>query len=421
MPFDLQGGGLEYAYRFVISLAIGLLLGLDRERNPAALAGLRTFAIVSLLGTLAAMLAEHIQSPWLLVSGFLAVGGMIVAVYVSRGAANPDPGTTTIAALLVSYVLGALVWFQFDQLAIMLAITVTILLHFKAELRGMAQRLSRHDILSILQFAVLSFIILPVLPNRGFGPYAALNPHHIWLMVVLIAGVSLSGYLALKLFSQRYGAPLMGFFGGLVSSTATTVIYSRHSRSYADLLPLAVMVILAANLVVMVKLGMLTAVVAPAVLHVFLPVMFTGLFVGVLITWLLRRHMQMPDSLPVPEVKNPTEIKTALGFGLVYAVVLTVSAWLSDYVGNWGMYAVALVSGLTDVDAITLSSLHLFKQGKIAEDVAVTAITLAVIANLFFKAGIMLSLGGKVLARKCLPAFVGVAGGLLAGLALWLR
>lgn len=420
MLLDLQGGGLEYAYRFVTSLLLGLLLGLDRERNPAALAGLRTFAIVAVLGTLTAMLGDRLGSPWLLVAGFLSVGAMIVAVYVSRGVSQPDPGTTTIAALLLCYGLGAIVWFDYTELAIMLAITVTILLHFKAELRGFANTLTRHDILSILQFSVLSFIILPILPNQGFGPYKALNPYHIWLMVVLISGVSLSGYLALKLFGQRYGAPLLGFFGGLVSSTATTVIYSRHARNYVDLMPLAVMVILAANLVVMAKLGVLTAVVAPAVLHAFLPVVFTGLAVGIVITWLMRRHMQMPESLPAPEVENPTEIKTALSFGLIYAVVLVVSAWLSDYVGPWGMYAVALVSGLTDVDAITLSSLQLFKQGNISEQVAVTAITLAVISNLFFKAGIMLSLGGVALAKRCLPAFASVALGLLAGLVLWL-
>ncbi len=420
MVIELQGGGLEYAYRFATSLALGLLLGLDRERNPAALAGLRTFAIVAVLGTVSAFLSQQVGSPWLLVAGFISVAAMIVSMYVSRGSGTDDPGTTTIAALLFCYTLGAMVWFDYTTLAIMLAIAVTVLLHFKAELRGFAERLTRHDVLSILQFAVLSFMVLPVLPNQGFGPYNALNPHHIWLMVVLISGVSLSGYLALKLFGQRYGAQLLGFFGGLVSSTATTVIYSRHAKNYTELLSLSIMVILAANLVVMVKLGVLTAVVAPAVLRMFLPVMLTGLTVGWLITWYMHRHLQTPGNLPVPAVENPTEVKTAISFSLIYAIVLTVSAWLADHVGPMGMYAVALVSGLTDVDAITLSSLRMFHQGAIDEHVAVIAITLAVIANLFFKAGIMLVLGGSVLARKCLPAFLAVMLGLLAGLWLWL-
>ncbi|NCN89902.1 MAG: MgtC/SapB family protein, partial [Gallionella sp.] len=159
----LQGNGIDSLPKFLTSLTIGLLIGLERERNPSAKAGLRTFALVSLFGTLIALLADKSGSPWLLIAGLLAVAGMIIAAYLNSPAENHDPGTTTVAALLICYALGVLVWYDLSKLAVMLAIATTVLLYFKPELQGMTQRLSRRDLVSILQFAVLSFVILPIL------------------------------------------------------------------------------------------------------------------------------------------------------------------------------------------------------------------------------------------------------------------
>ncbi|HEX6827492.1 MAG TPA: MgtC/SapB family protein, partial [Burkholderiales bacterium] len=226
-----QGQGIEHLPAFLTSLAIGLLIGLERERNPAARAGLRTFALVALLGTVAGLLSDKLTSPWPLAAGMLIVGLMTVAAYSRERDAPPDPGTTTVVAIVLCYGLGAMIWYGYATLAVMLAITATILLYFKAELHGWSRNLTRRDLVSVLQFAVLSFIVLPILPNRDYGPYQAINPHQVWLMVVLISGVSLAGYVALRLVGQRYGAPLLGLLGGLVSSTATTIVYSRHGRA----------------------------------------------------------------------------------------------------------------------------------------------------------------------------------------------
>ena len=163
-----QNSGVEFLPQFLTSLAIGLLIGLERERAPSAKAGLRTFALVALLGTLAAMLSEKNDLPWLLIAGWLMVGAMIIAAYVNSPTQENDPGTTTVAALLMCYGLGALIWYGQATLAIMLAIGTTTLLYFKTELRGMTQRLTRRDLVSILQFSVLSFVILqpPRRPKR---------------------------------------------------------------------------------------------------------------------------------------------------------------------------------------------------------------------------------------------------------------
>jgi uncharacterized membrane protein (DUF4010 family) len=414
----LQGNGIEVLPQFLTSLAIGLLIGLERERNPSAKAGLRTFALVALFGTLSAMLSSKTDSIWLLVAGLLLVGAMIIAAYFNSPSEEQDPGTTTVAALLLCYALGALIWYGMAKLAIMLAITTTTLLYFKPELRGMTQRLTRRDLVSVLQFLVLTFIVLPILPNQNYGPYGAFNPYQAWMMVVLISGLSLAGYVALKWTGHRYGPPLLGFLGGLVSSTATTLAYARHGKSNESMVTLSAAVILIASQVVLVRLLVISAVISPAVLpHLLLP-MGTGLAFGVVATLLGWNKLRSSADLPRPSSTNPTEIPAALSFALIYVVVLLGAAWLSDIAGNKGLYAVAAISGLTDVDAITLSSLRLFQLDKLSADHAATSIAIAFIANMLLKFGMVFFIGGKTLARHVLGGFAAMSAGVALGLLL---
>lgn len=402
---------------FVISLAIGLLIGLERERSPAAKAGLRTFSLVALAGTIGALLGDKTGQPWLLAAGLLILGGMMIAAYL-RGEEAEDPGTTTIAAVVVCYGLGAMVWYGYTDIAVALAITTTALLYFKTELRGASQRLSRKDLVSILQFAVLSFVILPVLPNQEYGPYHALNPHHIWWMVVLISGLSLVGYAALRLGGHRYGTLLTGFFGGTVSSTATTLAFARNSKENPNLTGIAALIILIANLVVLLRLSIVIGVVMPSLWLPLSGMLLGGLVAGVAFVYLLWRRQEERPSPPELEVGNPAEIRSALGFGALFALVLFAAAWLGDVVGKQGIYAVALVSGLTDVDAITLSSLRLFELGNLETKQTAATILIALVANISFKCGLAASISGLALARQIVPGMAAVAGGLF--LAWWL-
>lgn len=408
----------QHLQDFMTSLAIGLLIGLERERRSSAKAGLRTFALVALLGTLSGMLAQQADSGWILAAGLLAVGAMIIAAYLKQPDDAGDPGTTSVVAILVCYCLGAAIWFGYGTLAVMLGIATTALLYFKAELHGISSQLTSKDIISILQFAVLSLVILPILPDRNYGPYETFNPHQAWLMVVLVSGVSLAGYAALRLAGPQHGAPMVGLLGGLVSSTATTVVFSRHAHANVALARTAMVVILVAGLMVLLRLMVMAAVVAPDVIEPLAKVFAGGLVLGLAVTAFGWRRLEMQEKLPMPEVRNPTEIRTALGFGLLYAVVLFCSAWLSDVAGSKGLYAVALASGLTDVDAITLSSLRLFTLDKLSAGQAVTSIALAVLSNLTFKAGLVIVLGGWTLVRLTLPAMLAVAAGIGFGLFL---
>ncbi len=423
--------GLNVLPRYAVAIALGLLMGLERERNPAALAGLRTFALTALFGTLAAHLAAISTQPWLIAVGLLLTGGMMIAAYMRPVADRDDPGTTTVAALLLCYGLGVLIWFNEIQLAVILAIATTTLLYFKPELRGISERLSRKDLLSILQFALLSLIILPLLPDKNYGPYGALNPYQIWWVVVLIAGLGLAGYAALRLMGKR-GVIVVGLLGGMVSSTATTLAFSRHARRDEAMARIAVIVIVLANLVVLVRLGVLAAIIAPTIVSSLYPVLAGGLVVGGIGAWYGFRRLNpqgaggggkdaeastttLPPQGTMPElaVANPTELRPALGFAALYAVILLISAWLSDVIGNTALYAVALVSGLTDIDPISLSTLRLFNLGKVPSFNVINVIVLALLANLAFKSILTISLGGWAKMHHAVAGMGAVALGLI--------
>lgn len=403
---------------FATALGIGLLVGLERERRPDSAAGLRTFALVAMLGCLFALLGEKSGGPWILVAGLLVISGSMIASNFSAQQEEQYRGFTSEAAIIVTYGLGAAVWFGYATLAVMLAITTTVLLYFKAELRQFSERTTPKDINSILQFAVLSLVILPILPSADFGPYDAINPRQVWWMVVLISGLALSGYLALRIIGARHGAALLGIFGGLASSTATTMMFSRHARDHAHLVRMSAIVILIANVMVMIRLGLVSGVVAPNLVMPIATVFACGIVPGIVMALYGWKILNAAGELPMPEVKNPTELRTAISFGLLYAIVLLASAWLQDIAGNSGLYIVALASGLTDADASVLSTLRMFNLEKISSGEAVIAVTLALMANLIFKIGLVISIGGAKLARYALPGLFAIGCGMAGGLLL---
>lgn len=399
---------------YLTSLAVGLLIGLERERHREAKAGVRTFALIAMLGTLCAMLGEQTGSPWLVVAGLLASTGGIIAAYVISPTSTPDAGTTTVVTAALTFCLGAALWHGNREIAIAVAIVTTMLLHYKSQLEGFSVKLTTTDMESVLQFAVLSLVILPVVPNQGFGPYGALNPYHLWMMVVLISAVSLAGYVAWRLLGGKGPVLLLGALGGLVSSTATTLVYSRGAHGKPELEGTAATVILLANLVVLLRLSVLAVAVMPSILPTMLPVMAAGLLATLPVAWMTWRRHQEGQAMDNPELTNPTDLPVAVGFGVAYAVVLLAAAWLNDLAGIAGVYAVAMVSGLTDVDAISLSSFRLFGDGRVSAAGAVMAIVVALCSNAVVKASIVFVVGGRSLGKRCIVGFGAMVVALLA-------
>ena len=395
--------------RFAASLGIGLLIGLERERNPAAKAGVRTFALIALAGTLAAFVDAALGGAWVVPVGLAAVAAMLIAAYWRIGA-EEEPGTTTVAAAAVCYLLGVMVGTGETAIAGALAIGVTALLYFKPEIEGFSAGLKRHEQVSVLQFLVLTFIVLPILPDRGYGPYEALNPRNIWLMVVLVSGLGLATYVALRVAGTRHGALTTGVLGGLLSSTAATFLYARRSRESESMERLALAVVPLANLVPLARVAVIAAVVAPAILVVLLPVLGAALAAGLAVAALFMRAAGGGDA-PVPEGRNPAELGTALRFGAFYAVILVIAAWLSDVFGSRGLYAAALASGLVDIDPINLSALNLFAQGRLPADTAVMAIVLAYLANVLFKLSVLVWFNRRLAWRALWPLAATLAAG----------
>ncbi|MGB2815734.1 MAG: MgtC/SapB family protein [Burkholderiaceae bacterium] len=413
-----MNGTLSLVLTFGVSAGIGLLVGLERERKPSAKAGVRTFTLIALLGSLAALLTEATGSAWAVGAGAIAVTGTLVAAYLhDPEAVRDDSGTTTVVAALAVFFLGAINYYGYRTPAVALGVGITVLLYFKAEIEGFSHKLTGQDVRSMLQFAVLTAVILPLLPDRAFGPYGVLNPFQIWLMVVLVAAVSLSGYVAWRLTLGRHGLLLTGVLGGLVSSTATTLGYARQVAAGSQTLPAALLVILLANATMLVRVLFLVGVVAPAALPRALVVVLPALLLALAgVAWRWKSVETAPAS-GEEAFRNPTQLGTALGFGAAYALVLLFSAWANEVFGVSGVLALAAASGLTDVDAITLSSMQMLERAALTQDLALTAVAVAIASNLVFKTVTASAAGGPVLRGPAVRAFGAVLLGLAAGLA----
>ena len=404
--------------RLGISLLLGLLVGLQRQHVAAPTAGLRTFPLITVFGTLSAIIDRQFgSSGWILAASLLGVTAVILVTHASRlRSEEPHLGMTTVAAILLMFSVGAYLAEGARTVAIAIGAGVAVLLQYKPELHGVAARLGDDDMRAIMQFALLTCIVLPVLPNQTYGPFQVLNPFEIWLMVVLIVGISLGGYIAYKFLGRNAGMFLGGVLGGAISSTATTVSYARRSATDPHIDRLAAVVILIASSVVFVRVLVEIAVVAPRFLvQLGLPifVMFVMGLLATLIAWFGMRRQ--PSEMP--SQSNPSELKSALLFGLIYGVVLFALAAAQHYWGGGGLYAVAAASGMTDMDAITLSTSRLVKnglaEGGISPSIGWRLLVVASISNLVFKCGMVALLGCRGLLYRvallfAVPVLTGV-------------
>ncbi len=401
-----------------ISLGLGLLVGLQRERAGSRVAGVRTFTLITLLGTLSGLLQEAF-GPAVVVAGLAGVAAVLILANVMRiREGDISPGMTTEVAALVMYCIGAYLVFGHTSVAVVLGGAVAIMLYAKPVLHGIVDRMGEGDMRGLMQFALIALVILPILPDEPYGPFQVLNPRQIWWMVVLVSGISLSGYVAFKLFGDRAGAVLGGILGGIISSTATTVSFARRAKESEAQIPTATLVIALASTVVYGRVLVEVALVARSVLAEVagpIGVMMGVSIVACVIMWLRRpkRDARMPHQ------DNPSELRAAITFGVLFAIVLVAVAAGKQYFGDRGLYAVAAISGLTDMDAITLSTSRMAVEGSVSTSTTWRVIVIATIANLLFKGGIVAVLGGrKLLARIAMLFGINIAAG-VALLLFW--
>lgn len=398
--------------RFAVALVIGVLVGLQREYayqepDEELFAGVRTFALLGLIGAVAAMAAELLASPLVFIVFALIVGAFLSISYfvdASRGAV----GLTTEAAAVITFLAGALAYWNELVLAVALGVITTVLLSIKLETQRFVEHITREDIYATLKFAVITAIILPVLPNEDFGPppFDIFNPYQIWLLIVLISGLNFIGYVLVKVVGARKGIGLTGLLGGLASSTAVTLTFTQRSTETKNLSrPLALAILVAWTVMFSRLLIEIAAVNADLLPLMWLPVgasVAAGLAYSAYLFFSQRQYEKEEV-----QFTNPFNLGPAIKFGLIFAVVLLVSRAAQVYLGNPGLYLSSLVSGLADVDAIALSvaQLSLEANGP-TQEVAVRAIILAAVANTFAKGAIVLAGGSAELRRTILPGYL---------------
>jgi uncharacterized membrane protein (DUF4010 family) len=402
-----------------IALGLGLLVGLQRERAASRIAGIRTFPLITGLGVLCGVAAGTFGG-WVVAAGLVALAALTVIANAIRSH-SPDtrPGMTTEVAALVMFMVGVALTLGHLLVAIVTGALVALLLHWKAPLHAFAEKIGPQEFDALMRFILISLVVLPVLPDHGFGPYEILNPRRIWMMVVLIVGISMAGYVAFKLFGARLGTLAAGILGGLISSTATTVSYSRRSADHPDRSPAAAIVIALASTVVFGRVLFEIAVVAPSILEDTAGPIAAMMGVMILISALLYFGGSAPSELEIEDESPPSELGAAIAFGLLYAVVLLGVAFAREHLGNRGLYAVAAISGLTDMDAITLSTSELMRTDQLDVVTGWRLILVGSLANLVFKGGIVTVLGHRSLRRRILLAFGSAIAAGLGILFLW--
>ncbi len=416
---------LEVVWNFATALLIGAMLGIERERHrrehdEQTIGGLRTFILFTLIGALGGWLTQVLGSPWILAAALLAAVAPVIAGYVISARTQPDSlGLTTELAAIAALLLGAMTTLGFRGLAVGLGVAVAAVLAYKQPLHGIVYRLDREDVYAGLRLLIATFIILPLLPGEPIDPWGALNPRSLWMLVLLISSLSLVGYVATRLLGAGRGIPLTGLTGGLVSSTAVTLAFSRQSRdaAYAKAIPALASGIMLAWGVMSVRVMVAVLVVNRSLLPALaLPFGAMAAVTAAAAWWFWRRAATTIRAEDVP-LRNPFSLTAAVKFASFFALVLLLVKLVETYAPGRGLYFVAALAGTTDVDAITLSMAQYAQDGSAA--VAAQAITIAALSNTIVKAAMVVGLGSASLRRPVLLATAAVvaagAGALLLG------
>lgn len=423
----------------LVAALVGLAVGVEREWSghttgpDARFAGIRTFTLLGAIGGFAAYLY---QLGYVVLAGCVA-GGAILFVTAAYLATMRRPGTTTdgtteVAAILV-VAMGITAGLGHRSIASGAAVMVVVLLAEKSRLQLSLQRVGATELRATLQFAVMALVILPMLPNRAFGPFDAFQPRQLWTVVLLFSALNFAGYLARKVVGESRGLGITGLLGGLISSTAVTFSFARRSRIEPQLsAPLALGVV-AACAVLPPRLLIIAATLAPTLVPDLLPLLVPAFVagLGVLTVALWRERDTRPSRVPAERTteihqpthtnglpQNPLALASSLQMAVAFQVVLFIIAWMHATIGDPGVLASAAFLGLTDMDALTLSMTRLAADAAQLH-VAALAIGIGVIANTMLKLGIAVALGTSAFRTRTVAALALLA--LTSGAALAVR
>lgn len=418
----MAGFDITLAQNFLIALLIGALVGIEREKHknnshPGSFAGVRTYILFAQLGAVSAWLSVHLQTPWLFIAALSAVAVIVLcAYYLENKTKAMALGLTSELSAITVCLLGGAVILGFAEIAVSLAIFTSAILAFREPLHGLISKIGADDLYAGLKLLIASFIVLPLLPNEAIDPWQALNPYKLWLLVILISALSLVGYIAVRSLGSVKGTMITALTGGLVSSTAMTLSFARSSQTENDT---GAANRLAAGILVswLVMFGrvilIVTAISVPLMQQLLWPLVGLALVTAVLaMAFFLASHrLQSASVATAVPVTNPFSLWSAIQFALLFALVLLLVKLAEHYAPGQGLYWLAALAGLTDVDAISLSLADYASRGESVQ-LAATAIGIAILSNSLVKTVMVWVAGAHNLALRISAAMLvlGLAG-----------
>lgn len=345
-----------------LALAIGFLIGLERgwrerdEPEGQRTAGLRTYSLIALLGGVFGALTKG-DDFLLLAAGFLAVSAALGAFLWREGVAEKDFSATSVVAVMLAFMLGALAVLGEAQVAAGAGVATVLLLATKAQLHGWLARITWPEFRAGLLLAAMTFIALPLLPHEAIDPYGAINPYELWLMTILIAAVSFAGYAAIRIAGPERGTVMAAGAGGLVASTAVTLTLARLARDNPHRVRLLGGSVILSGAVMLARVLVVVAVLNRALAWSLAPPLVAAALAMAVFAFLLIRLApdESKGGAADLKLKNPFDLAEVLRFGLILTVVMLLAVAARHFFGDAGLIGLAAISGLADVDAITLS------------------------------------------------------------------
>ncbi|MBN1923505.1 MAG: MgtC/SapB family protein [Nanoarchaeota archaeon] len=391
-----------YALLFKIVLALGLggLIGIERERaHKGYPAGVRTLAFISLIGMLTSFLSEATLNPWIIPFSMATVFILVIVGYGVSLNQQKRFGLTSTVVLFVTYFIGLISYYDdFQYLAVAISIITTLILTEKAVLHNFARKIKSSELMDALKFGIVAFVILPLLPNTEIDPFHVINPYNLWLMVVLILGISFIGYIASKAFGSSKGLYLSGALGGLVSSTAVTSSLSILSRKDKSLIDACAIGITFASSIMFARVLIEAYIVNPSFgIRLAVP-LISSMILGLTYSFFKWRTTKNVNSAEFVKT-SPFNFRPAIRFTIFLAVILLVSKAANDLIGDAGSYIASVFAGLVDTDAITLSMATL-SGSSINYNTGVNSVLLACLTNTIVKLLLSRSVGSKQLFRR---------------------
>ncbi len=399
---------------FILTLLLGGLIGLERQQDRGkesehgGIWGIRSMALTALLGYIAYFLFSTEPAIFAVITAVFST--LVIASYIMTSVAHKFSGATTEVAALFVYLIGVLMAMGQGLVATIVTLIVVGLLYFKETLHGFALKVEEKELYSTLQFVAVVFVVLPLLPNQTFGPLDVLNPYVIWLMVVLISTISFLSYIAIKFLGPKKGIGMSGFLGGLISSTAVSMSFSELSKKSKKIVnPFVFGVIIASSAMffrVLIEVSVLNQ---DLLALLYAPMLSMGA-VGLLLAtyfWFSKKKQGVKAITEKDlHLKSPFQLWPAIQFGLLFAFLLFISKFASITFGDEGLYLTALISGMVDVDAITVSMANLSSKGDISLQAAATAVTIATMTNTLVKGGIVMFFGSRAVGIRILGSMI---------------